>query len=291
MYKYRMDPFKESKMAESSKILYMKNLTRILGEGFKNLNGLKDTEKISKILDEKNINTARTYYIAIVSSLKDKPKLKKEFKYYHEKMMYLNKNKPVTDEKTESQKEKWVDFTTVEDKQKQMQEDIIKEIGRKKKLPNSLYDKLVDLVIISLYTLQPPRRNADYFLMKVGLGDDTKYNYIEGNKFYFNNYKTAGTYQQQVVEINPKLLSIITLYLKHRLTDTYDFLIYSDKKPINASNKMNYCLMKIIGVGCSMLRNSYATKYLKPAKDILNKVATDMGTSSHILQTVYTKTD
>ncbi len=285
-----MNPFKDAQITESSKKLYMSNLNRLLGKGFKNLMELKDTEKICKILDEKNINTRRTYYIAIVTALRDKKAFEKVLKIYYDKMQDTNKNKPIKDdEKTDKQKEKWIDFTELEDKQQSMENEVLSEIGKKRKISPELQEKLFNLVLISLYILQSPRRNIDYCLMKVGLQQDPKFNYIEGNKFYFNTYKTAGTYNQQVVDINPRLLNIINLYLKYRDSNTH-FLV-DGKKILDSSVKMNHKLNALLGVGSSMIRNSYATKYLKQAKDKLIQVGYDMGTSSGMLQRAYIKED
>ena len=44
-------------------------------------------------------------------------------------------------------------------------------------------------VILSLYTLIPPRRSLDYTEMKINNIDKKQSNYINGKKFIFNTYK------------------------------------------------------------------------------------------------------
>jgi len=44
---------------------------------------------------------------------------------------------------------------------------ILDEIKNKRIITEPQYNKLLDLVILSLYTLQPPRRNIDYMKMNV----------------------------------------------------------------------------------------------------------------------------
>jgi len=57
-------------ITESSKSLYIKNLVRLNGAEIKNLNFLKDIEKVKTKLEPYKPNTQRTYIISIVSVLK-----------------------------------------------------------------------------------------------------------------------------------------------------------------------------------------------------------------------------
>ena len=73
---------------------------------------------------------------------------------------------------------------------------------------------MLNYLILSLYTLHAPRRNIDYSLMKLSndmKGD--KFNYLDMDKkqFIFNNYKTQGTYNSVVVNIEDELMKEIIL--------------------------------------------------------------------------------
>ena len=71
------------------------------------------------------------------------------------------------------------------------------------------YNNLLNYVVLSLYTLHPPRRNVDYSLMKISNNmNDDKYNYLDLKKgqFVFNNYKTQGKYNQVVVSIEDRTI-------------------------------------------------------------------------------------
>ena len=154
------------------------------------------------------------------------------------------------------------------------------------------YNNLLNYVVLSLYTLHPPRRNVDYSLMKISNNmNDDKYNYLDLKKgqFVFNNYKTQGKYNQVVVPIEEDLLKVIELYLnnhpeKSKLKNkNYDvhFLKSFYNEPIEKSQEITRILNKIFGknIGSSMLRNMYlSNKYSNVIEELKDDVA-DMSTS------------
>ena len=67
-------------------------------------------------------------------------------------------------------------------------------------------------MVLSLYTLHPPRRNIDYSLMKISNNmNDDMFNYLDMDKkqFIFNNYKTQHTYRSVVDPIENELMKVI----------------------------------------------------------------------------------
>ena len=78
-------------VSDSSKELYLKNLKRLNDNNeIKNLNFLKETDKIFEKISKFKPNTQRTYFISVVACLKDVPRFKKVYKIYYDKMMELN---------------------------------------------------------------------------------------------------------------------------------------------------------------------------------------------------------
>ena len=106
------------------------------------------------------------------------------------------------------------------------------------------YTTLLKYAIISLYVLQPPRRNGDYLEMQVvpSFTADlpTTHNYVAtkgGGEFIFNKYKTSKNYGEFRQNVVPELKSVITLYLKHhpllwegrkQKKEAVPFLVYKD---------------------------------------------------------------
>lgn len=286
--------------------LYLNNLTRLNGGPLKNLNFLKDTTAIIEKISKFKPNTQRTYYIGIVSILKDNPKFKKPFQVYYDLMMEFNKNLKSNNTKSESQEKNWLEQNQILEQQKSLQEQAV-PLLRKKKLNELDYQTLLNWLVISLYTLQPPRRNADYqfcFLTKKWNADlPTNVNYYDTSNgtFYLNNYKTAKTYQLQEVKAPEELSQVIQAFLKiHPLkanfkkkTDLIPLLVNKEGEPFEKINSITRILNKIFGkkVGVSLLRNIYLTDRYGDKVSNLEDDAEKMGTSSNTILNNYVKVE
>ena len=88
------------------------------------------------------------------------------YAHYYEDLTKLNNDLKTTNEKSETEEKNWINQSEVEERQKEL-ESILPEVSNKKKLSKIQYDKLLDLILLSLYTLQKPRRNLDYLNMVV----------------------------------------------------------------------------------------------------------------------------
>jgi integrase len=285
-----MDLFDGKDISDSSKKLYTHNLVKLNGNVIKNLNFLLKTDDILKKLEALKPNTRRSYFIAISSVLKDKPKYKKAYDVYYPHLLTINKELKNNTTKSEKATANWITQDEVKAKQKEL-ESILPL--KKKTITKEQYDALLNLVVLSLYTLNSPRRNKDYIDMVYGKGDDKKLNYLDGDKFIFNNYKTAKTYKEQIVDISPELLTILNVYKKYRPKENNNFLVMYDGAPLKTSTQMTRMLNKIFGkkIGCSMLRAIFLTdKYSDVVKD-LKEDSADMGTSSSTAMSNYIKQD
>jgi hypothetical protein len=122
------------------------------------------------------------------------------------------------------------------------------------------------------------------------INGDKEFNYYWKGKFYFNNYKTKGTYGTQVIDVPSELESVIKLYLKFKPKEI-DFLLVKNNKPFVSTTYTTNILKKIFDkpVGISMLRKYYATKHLSKGKKELAEVAEKMGNSSATLSNHYIK--
>jgi len=300
------DPFSNKPdISASSRKLYTFNLTKLNGgKPIKDLKFLGGADILEK-LEALKPNTRRTYLIAIVSALKDRPeaKYKKLYTKFYEPLMALNKDLKDNTKKTDKVKENWIDQSKVMEIQEDLAK-IVPEIKDKKKISADEYEKLLHLVILSLYTLQQPRRNKDYVEMMICTGehDDKSKNYLDIKhwKWIFNNYKTEKTYKQKVADVPDALKSILEVYIKFhpeakvikkKTFDPVPFLVHHDGKAVASSTDMTRLLNKILGkkVGVSMLRAVYLTdKYGDTLKDLKADTAA-MGTSLETAQNNYIK--
>ena len=301
------DVFKDKKITESSKKLYCSNLKRLNGGlEIKDFKFLSNIEKIAEIIKDSKPNTQRNYYIVICSVLaelkKDNKKYEKLYNIYYKILTELNSTLKDQTAKTETESENWISQDAIHGKLNEKME-ILKEINKKRKLSNEQYNKLLDLIILGLYTLQPPRRNIDYLNMFILTNaynaetHGTEKNFLDltNKTFVLNNYKTAGTYKTQIVPINEELFNIIKLYIKFRglKESNIPFLVDYEENPIMESNALTKKLNNIFDkkIGSSMLRKMYLTNKYSDVMNEMKEDAKDMGTSSSVMQTNYIKKD
>lgn len=272
---------KEKGLAESTADAYIRNLVSLNGKQTpKNLAWLKKVDEINKRIREGySESTQRTLLASIVSILSlAGPSYKKALSLYGGLMgtaVAEQRAKP-SGVKTEKQELNWVPWNDIVTKHKELL-DSTSSFKTKKALSEPEYNKLLELMTLSLYVQAPPRRNADYQLMWVtknpsDLKDTTK-NWLDltNKHFVFNIYKTVKKYGQQVEEVPNDLFSTITAYLKHhpgkavlgskKAGSPIPLLTFMDGGGFKVGNIITRLLNKIIGkkVGASMLRHSYLT--------------------------------
>lgn len=277
------------KISDNSINAYLKCLEKLNNgdSDFKNLDFLKDMDAIKKITDTYALNTQRNFYIAICSVLSLYIKYKPIYRKYFDILRGLNKTlKEIESEnkKTITQAENWINWDDVMKKQKELYDEVL-TFHKNKKLNNNEYLKLLKLMVLSLYTLQPPRRNKDFnMIVSKNTPDNKKDNYLNLNfdEFIFNSFKTKKTEGELTFHINDDLKKVIDIYLSHHpLIDPKDlknkkgkidvpFLVYQDGTIINPQNGITYILNNIFekNVGSSILRHSYLThKYSNVLKE------------------------
>jgi hypothetical protein len=292
-------------ITESSLKLYLNNLKRLNGGEFpKSFSFLKDTDKILADLEKYKPNTRRSYLISIITTLKHDPKQKKLYDKYYEHLEKYNKDGAVNNEKSETQKENWISQDEVREVYNKLTEEAKALINQKKVSPSE-YEKLLRWVVLSLYTLQKPRRNADYqkclIVKKMPAEMNPDLNYLDyaTQKWYFNNYKTKGTYKTQEIPCPAEMMGVITSYLKfHPLRSEFKtknavipLLVDHEGVPFTSNNAITRILNKVFGkkIGVSMLRNIYLTdKYGDKLQEIKEDAAA-LGTSSNVIMNNYVK--
>jgi len=176
-----------------------------------------------------------------------------------------------TQTKNEKQKENWMtseEIQTIYDKL----ETNVKPLWKRKDLTTKELLKLQDFVILSLFTLIPPRRIMDYIEMKINNINTNKDNYVKGNNLIFNTYKTSKQKGQQKIQIPKELKGILTKYIK-LIADKSDYLLFNNKFQQLSTPNMTLKLNKIFGkkVSVNMLRHIYLSeKHAENLKEMEN---------------------
>lgn len=277
--------FSDNAISQSSQKLYFSNLRRLNdGQPLTSFKFLDKAETIADKLKEYKPTTQRNFYIAIVSALNlggDTPKHKKLYSKYYDIM--LSKNKEVKEIKHDPDTlPKWDDIT-------EKRNALANQVGsftEAKQLTPPQYDALLKWVVVSLYTLQAPRRNGDYLNAEIvdkntaELSKDSNYVSLKDHEFVFNKYKTADTYGTVVEPITEELRRVLSIYFRHhpllknsklpKGTLSVKFLVYADGEPFTQLNSITRILNSALGkgTGSSKLRHAYLTdKYGKVVED------------------------
>jgi integrase len=287
---------KNKNVSDSSINLYLRNIKRLNGgKEIKNLTFLNKMEDIDKKLKDYKPNSRKSYLISICSILKTLKETNKRLeglhKKYYDKMMDEVKtirNEQPENQKTETQESNWMGWNNIIN----IRDKIKDEYDKTKD-----YNKLLHLLVLSLYSDIPPRRNADYTNMYVvkkyhdKLANDKNYFSYDDKKFIFNVYKTAKKYGQQIIDIPDNLYEVLKLYIKYhpiikgkvKKTTLEPLLVDDNGKHLNYNNSITRILNKIFKkkISSSMLRHIYLSdKY----NDELEEMKEDASNMAHSVE-------
>jgi hypothetical protein len=278
--------FVNDDLADSTKRIYRRNLFLLNGNKEpKNLKFLKKSDEILAKLENYIPNSRRTFLITIASVLKQSGD-KKLYDIYYPHLVVLNNELKSNTTKSEKQTENWMTMDEVQELRKNMLKFLPKPIKNHKD-----YEKLLDLLLLSLYTLIPPRRNLDYLDMMCKAPEkDSGKNYYHNGKFYFQKFKTYKTYGEQTQDIPEDLQQVIDLYMKHK-PESPHFLVRPTGSEFKSSNDITRRLNKIFGrnIGSGMMRNIFLTSKYSDKIDELKKDTKAMGTSVNTAENNYIK--
>ena len=267
--------FLEKGIALSSINLYLNNLKKLNnGEPLTSFKFLEKPEKIVAQLEKYKPTTKRNFLISIVSALNtdNNPKIKKLYGKYYDLMLNMNNEVKNIIHSADSLPEWKLIIGKLDALQKE-----VDEFKNNKTINPTEYETLLKLVVLSLYTLQPPRRNGDYLDMYIvekytpELSNEKNYLSRSTAEFIFNNYKTAKTYKQQIEKVSPDMVEVLKIYLKfHPLlklgklpkgVNEVKFLVYRDGEGVQQINAITRILNSVLGKGIasSKLRHVYLT--------------------------------
>lgn len=218
---------------------------------------LKKPKEILQSIKEMPITKKRTFLGILVnlsaSNLDTQDIYRKEMTKQTED--YLNKKNEVP------KKDRFEDWITKEEIQS-----IYNELEKRAKCLEKLNEwtmKETELfqqyVILSLLSgiYIPVRRLMDFTKFKIANIDEKKDNFMKKNKLYFNAYKTASTYGEQVVKIPKKLQDILKKWLTVNPTE---FLLFNENFEPLSETRLNQILHKIFGgrkISVNVLRSVY----------------------------------
>jgi hypothetical protein len=319
MEKLKSDIMNFRAVSAGSLNAYTRNINllskQITGEDYKNLDFLNKINDVKKFLETNKPSTKKTRIASILVALRmypDKEELYKKYSTYLDEVAEKYYKDLEEKKKTLKESENWLSKKDLIKVYNSYARDV-KNLGLNKKTKIALNNKerktLQDYLIISLYTLIPPRRVRDFALMTVinksdfdELSDEKKnsnnYLVIESKtKKFFNigDYKSnnqlvrknKGVYTSTVPK---KLNTVINIWWKFNKNNDKDFLLYNNRGRKLTSNGLTKHLQRIFSItgkkhiSSSMLRHIEATEneklqeYRKVKKEA-EKIADDFGHS------------
>ena len=290
-------------LSVNSLATYCSLLRNLYEEMFKtnniNLEKFKNTDAIIHHLNNDNRINKKTGESSPYTSNQKKTILSALLTLYPDdklkKMMMLESekyDKTISEQhKSQTQSKNWVNQDEVKEKWNELKKEA-DYIYKKAEKTEADLQKIQQFIILSLQSgiFIPPRRSLEWCEMVLNSQDK---NYIDGNEFVFQVYKTAKTYGIQKVKIPRKLKTILTKWITINPTN---YLLFDNNNNELTAVKLNQRFNKIFDkkVSTNMLRHSYLStpdlqEHTVKSKKV-KQIMTDMGSSPAMLQT-YTKLD
>jgi hypothetical protein len=253
----------------------LKNIMKNMGyEDLEDLN--KNPKDVIEFLKEKypNLNGLKTRLssLFVITNNKD----------YHTDML-ANIEKYNTETSKQEKNQKQIDNWLSTEEIQKIYDDLetkTKPLFKKKELSTKEILKIQDFVILSLFTLIPPRRAMDYIEFKINNINTNKDNYIKGTNLIFNTFKTSKQKGTQTIKIPKQLKSILSKYIK-LIADKSDYLIFNNKYQQLSTPNFTLRLNKIFGkkVSVNMLRHIYLSEKHADNLKEMQQDFKDMGSS------------
>ena len=261
------------------KSLYKSMFNTTDEDEFIDITKFNDAKKVLAYLKTMEVNKRKTLLSALFVLTENKAYRKQMVSDIDNYNKIMDKH-----EKTDEQKESWVDTHEIKDLIEGMEKHV-KTLYKKDVLTMEDLQEIQGYVLLSVLggSYIPPRRSMDYCDFKIKNIDQEKDNYMNKNVLVFNSYKTAKTYGQQKVTAPRKLSMILKKWISRNPTD----YLFFDKNSNPLTNvKLNQRFNKLFGKKSSVnaLRHTFLTeKYLDHSeKDKeLKKDVKDMGTSPY----------
>jgi hypothetical protein len=296
----------ERKISENTALQYLQTLYKLNGSTpFNNLAWAKKKETVQEIINGYSPSTQNTQYAVLTSALSlfnDKATYKSCYNYWRSKMLESKKEKEGGDrEKNEKQKENWIEWSDVLDHKDELKKEVDEFINNKT-ITGTQFDKLLNFVVVSLYTDIPPRRNEflDMYVVKKwsdSLSKEKNYYDLATHKMIFNKYKTSKKYGVQTVDVPITLQTTLAAFFKHhpnakqKGANDFKLLVRHDGSDLNTVNSITRILNKVFGknIGSSMLRHSYLSAKYGDAVEDLEDDTSAMGNSPAMAIAEYIK--
>jgi integrase len=226
--------------------------------------------------------------VAVLTDLKDKSTYKALYNFYYERMSSASKiaREADTTEKSDKQEMNWIKWDDVLAKRKELEDKL--PTNKTKLLTVTTWNNMLSYLLLSLYTMLPPRRNLDYQNLYVvkkwndKMEDTRNYYDLSTHKLIFNKYKTSKAHGKQEIDVPKELQGVLAHYLQfhpERKKPEFKLLVNVDGTGFSSINSITRILNKIFdkNIGSTMLRHIYLSDKYKMDMSEMKKDADAMG--------------
>lgn len=265
------------------------NRLRVINENkpVSSLKFLLDFEGVMTRLEGMTLakTTKLSYLTAICAVLSTFKRYSRLYQRYREKVMEQSAEQQRElgmNEKTDKQKESMLPFQQIIESRDKLK----KEFDESPVIDVKVWTKLMGYMLLSLYTMMPPRRNKDYSEMFFCFDepkemDKTKNYYIASTRtVVFNAYKTCKVYGTQSFTVPEELADILHEFIYHyqqviqkdyTLSEEYPLLVSFNGERLHPVNGITRLLNKVLGnkVSSTALRHIFLSdKYGEELKEM-----------------------
>ena len=298
-------------LSEKSLKVYTNTINKILKDldGCDDLECLKDTKKVIKYLDDKEVSflTKRNYYNTIIVFMQAKNKPENIIKIYQDKRDILNDeylNFQKTGEKTEKQKQSWATLDELNDVNHKLLIEVDK-INKKDTYTKKDLQLVQNYFILSFYLDTPLRNDLNNTKViklneynKLSDEDINNSNYlVYGSKNFLSlsQYKTFKKFGLKKIELNKNIVKVFRLWQdKFNPNKEYLLININTNEPMS-SHQLTLTLTKLFqkylnkNISTTMLRHIVLSEKFGDIKNEMEEMAEKMGHSVSTQQTIYVK--
>ena len=298
-------------LSDKSLKVYTNTINKILKDidGCDDLECLKDTKKVIKYLDSKEVSflTKRNYYNTIIVFMQAKEKPENIIKIYQDKRDILNDeylNFQKTGEKTEKQKQSWATLDELNDVNHKLLIEVDK-INKKDTYTKKDLQLVQNYFILSFYLDTPLRNDLNNTKViklneynKLSDEDINNSNYlVYGSKNFLSlsQYKTFKKFGLKKIELNKNIVKVFRLWQdKFNPNKEYLLININTNEPMS-SHQLTLTLTKLFqkylnkNISTTMLRHIVLSEKFGDIKNEMEEMAEKMGHSVSTQQTIYVK--
>jgi len=298
-------------LSDKSLKVYNNTINKILKDldGCDDLECLKDTKKVIKYLDSKDVSflTKRNYYNTIIVFLQAKNKPENIIKIYQDKRDKLNDEYTEfqkSGKKSEKQEKSWATLDELNDVKNKLRIETDK-INKKDDYTKKDLQTVQNYFILTFYLNTPLRNDLNNTKViklnqynKLSEKEKKESNYmVYGSKNFLSlsQYKTAKKYGLKKIDLSNDIIKAFRLwYDKFNPNKEYLLINLNTKEPMT-SHQLTLTLTKLFkkylnkNISTTMLRHIVLSEKFGDVKQEMKEMADKMGHDVNTQQNIYVK--